>query len=197
MASEQYKNIYYHVTSQITNQKYKLKVSNKDKDIDTNNCRYYFFNDIINLKKFDPNNIKIDEKSDKNIFIYYIVYVTIKDLKYVKINSVNPLYLTFSKVNGNLKENNGNNHLTLLMKGKKKLKHEEQWTKMRYLISSITKSSDDYDEKYMKIKFNSDNELSLKKTMEILTITIVVRAIFHENNKHYPQAFLDECLYKI
>ena len=49
----------------------------------------------------------------------------------------------------------------------------------------------------MKIKFNFDNELSLKKTIEILTITIVVRAIFHENNKHYPQAFLDECLYKI
>ena len=49
----------------------------------------------------------------------------------------------------------------------------------------------------MKIKFNFDNELSLKKTMEILTITIVVRAIFHENNKHYPQVFLDECLYKI
>ena len=68
---------------------------------------------------------------------------------------------------------------------------------MRYLISSITKSSDDYDEKYMKIKFNSDNELSLKKTIEILTITIVVRAIFHENNKRYPQVFLDECLYKI
>ena len=68
---------------------------------------------------------------------------------------------------------------------------------MRYLISSITKSSDDYDEKYMKIKFNSDNELSLKKTIEILTITIVVRAIFHENNKHSPQVFLDECLYKI
>ena len=68
---------------------------------------------------------------------------------------------------------------------------------MRYLISSITKSSDDYDEKYTKIKFNSDNELSLKKTIEILTITIVVRAIFHENNKRYPKVFLDECLYKI
>ena len=44
-----------------------------------------------------------------------------QNLKYVKINSVNPLYLIFSKVNGNLKENNGNNHLTLLMKGKKKI----------------------------------------------------------------------------
>ena len=49
----------------------------------------------------------------------------------------------------------------------------------------------------MKIKFNSDNKLPLNKTIEIPTMTIVVRAIFHENNKCYPQVFLDECLYKI
>ena len=49
----------------------------------------------------------------------------------------------------------------------------------------------------MKIKFNSDDELPLNKTIEIPTMTIVVRAVFLENNKHYPQAFLDECLYKI
>ena len=66
--------------------------------------------------------------------------------------------------------------------------------KMRYLIRSITKNSDDYDEKYMKIKFNSDDGLPLNKTIEIPTITIVVRAVFHENNKYYPQVFLDECL---
>ena len=38
----------------------------------------------------------------------------------------------------------------------------------------------------MKIKFNSDDELPLNKMKEILTITIVVRAIFLENNKYYP-----------
>ena len=75
-------------------------MSNKVKDIDIKNQTYYFFNDIINIKNFDPSNIKIDEKSYKNILIYYIGYVTIKDLKYVKINSVNPLHLTFSEVNG-------------------------------------------------------------------------------------------------
>ena len=48
----------------------------------------------------------------------------------------------------------------------------------------------------MKIKFNSDNELSLNKTIEIPKIMIAVRAVFHENNKYYPQIFLDECLYK-
>ena len=39
---------------------------------------YYFFNDIINIKNFDPNNFKINEKSDKNILIYYTGFVTIK-----------------------------------------------------------------------------------------------------------------------
>ena len=43
------------------------------------------------MKKFDPNHIKIDEKSYKNILIYYIRYVMIKDSKFVKINSANPL----------------------------------------------------------------------------------------------------------
>ena len=71
-------------------------------------------------------------------------------------------------------------------------KYEELFIKIRDLIRSITKNSDNYVEKYMKIKFNSDDELSLNKTIEVLTITIVVRAIFLENNKYYPQVFLDE-----
>ena len=62
---------------------------------------------------------------------------------------------------------------------------------------SITKNSDNYDEKYMKIKFNSDNELPLNKMIEIPSMIIVVRANFLENNKYYPQVFLDQCLYKI
>ena len=60
---------------------------------------YYFFDNITNIKIFDPNKIKIDEKSYRNILIYYIEYVTIKDSKYVKINRVNPLYLIINKLN--------------------------------------------------------------------------------------------------
>ena len=62
---------------------------------------------------------------------------------------------------------------------------------------SITKNSDNYDEQYMKIKSNSDDELPLNKTIETPTITIAVRAVFHENNKNYPQVSFDECLYKL
>ena len=53
---------------------------------------------MINITNFDPNLLKIDKKSYTNIDIYYIGYVTLKDSDYVKINSVNPLYLIIDKV---------------------------------------------------------------------------------------------------
>ena len=68
----------------------------------------------MNIKTFDPNNIKIDEKSYKDILIYYIRYVPIKYSKYVKISCVYPLYLIFRKVNGYFEKINENKYLTLV-----------------------------------------------------------------------------------
>ena len=76
-------------------------------------------------------------------------------------------------------------------------KYEELWSTIKDLIRLINKNSDDYDEKYLKIIFNSDDKLPVNKTVEIPTMTIVVRVVFHENNKYYPQVFLDESLYKL
>ena len=54
------------------------------KNISIKSRTYYFFDDTINIKDFDPINIKIYKKSYKNILIYYIRYVTIKkDLKII------------------------------------------------------------------------------------------------------------------
>ena len=89
-------------------------MSNKVKDINNINQTFYFFDDIINIKNFDLNNIKIDEKSCKNLLIYYTGYVTIRDSEYVKINSVNRLYLIFNKVNGYFEKVNRNKYLTLV-----------------------------------------------------------------------------------
>ena len=47
----------------------------------------------------------------------------------------------------------------------------------------------------MKIKFNSGDDLPLKKTLELQSIIIVVMAVFHKNNKYYPHVFLDESFY--
>ena len=62
---------------------------------------------------------------------------------------------------------------------------------------SVTKKSNYYDEKYIKIKPDSDDKLSLTKTIEIPVMVIIVRDIFYKNNKYYPQVFLDERLYNI
>ena len=68
---------------------------------------------MINITNFDPNLLKIDKKSYKNIDIYYIGYITMKDSDYVKINSVNPLYLIIDKIEGHFEEKNGNKYLIL------------------------------------------------------------------------------------
>ena len=48
----------------------------------------------------------------------------------------------------------------------------------------------------MKIKFNS-NDLSLNKQLKLMNLTIIVRTVFEEEGKYYPQIFLDECLYEV
>ena len=147
-----------------------FKTSNKVKDKDIKSRKYYFFKDI-DIKSFDPNNLKIDEKSYKNILIYYNGYVMIK--KYLKINCVNNLYIIFSKAKRYFEEINKSKYSTLVPTNEHKeeiKKYEELWSKIRDLIRSITKNSDDNDEKYMKIKFNSDEELPLDKAIEVSTM---------------------------
>ena len=99
-------------------------MSNKIKDINISNHAYYFFNDIINIKRFNPNNIKIDKNSYKNILIYYIGYMTIKNSKYININRVNPSHLIINKMNGYIGEINENNCSMLVTTNgtKKKIK---------------------------------------------------------------------------
>ena len=163
-----------------------MKISNKVKDINTKNRTNYFFNDIIHIESFDPNNMKIDEKPHKNILVCYIGYVTIKE--YLNIYSVNPLYLVSRYLNGRnyFEEINGNKYLTFVPTNKSKeeiIKFEEVWIKIRDSVRSKTKTSENYYEKYMKIKLNSDEKLSLTKTVEIRIIAKVVRASFLENSK--------------
>ena len=125
------------------------------------------------------------KSQNKIILIYFILYLPIKGLKHVKLNSVNPLYFIFSKINGYFEEINKSKYLTLAPTNESKekvKKYEELWNKIRDLIRSITKNSNDYDEKYMKIKSNSDGQLN--KAIEIPSVIIVVRAIILENNKY-------------
>ena len=96
-------------------------MSNKVKDVSIKNQKY-IFDHFINKENFDRNNIKIDEKSYWNILIYYIGYVTIKYSKYVKIDSVNSLYLIINKVDGCFEDIKNSKYLTLVPSNESKEK---------------------------------------------------------------------------
>ena len=78
------------------------------KQININNQPYYFYNDMINLKNFEPNLLKINKKHYKEINIYYIGYIMIKKSDdYESIYSVNPFYLKVNCASGYIEEKNG------------------------------------------------------------------------------------------
>ena len=133
------------------------------KEINIKIEHFYFFDDMISIKDFDSSQLKIDKKSYKNIGIYRIGYITMKDSDYVKINSVNPLYLIIGKVDGYIEENNGNKYLTFAStdKNKKVLeKYTKLWDEIKYHIQTINAGkSGEYEKDYMKIKLNSDDDL--------------------------------------
>ena len=82
------------------------------KQINIKNRTYYFYNDIIDLKGFKPNLLKIGKKHYKGINIYYIGYITIKkNDDYESIYSVNTLYLRINHASGYIEEKNGNKYL--------------------------------------------------------------------------------------
>ena len=80
------------------------------KKIYIKNQASYFFD--LNINYFDSNLLKIDKNSYKNTDIYDIGYITMKDSDFVKINSVNPLYLIIGEIYGYIEESNENKYLT-------------------------------------------------------------------------------------
>ena len=55
----------------------------------------------------------------------------------------------------------------------------------------------DYGKNYMKIKFNSDDDLPLNKPLKFYAMIIIIRSVFEEDGKLYPQIFLDNALYEL
>ena len=89
------------------------------------------------------------------------------------------MYLIFGEVNGYFEQINGNKYLTLVPTNETKekiKKYEELWIKIRDVIRSITEKWDNYNEKYIKIKFDSDDNWPLIIMKKIPIVTIVVRA---------------------
>ena len=92
---------------------------------------------MINIESFDSNLLTIGKKSYKNIDIHYIEYITMKNLDYVNIHGVNPLYLIFDKLDRYIEESNGNKYLIFAPTNENKeilTKYRELWNKIKNLI---------------------------------------------------------------
>ena len=77
-------------------------------------------------------------------------------------------------------------------------KYNDVFTEIRDEIKTINGSKENYYEKdYMKIKFNSDDDLPLNKSLKFRLMTITIRCVFKEDNELYPQVFLDDALYEL
>ena len=171
------------------------------KQINIKNRTYYFYNDIADLENFDLSFLKQDKKSYKDIGIYNIGYITIKKIgDYKNIYSVNPLYLGITHASRYIEEINKNKYLIFdsLDENKELLKkYNGAFNRIMDKIKEISNDECDYEKDYMKIKFNSDDNLPLNKLLEFHNMTITIRSVFKEDGKLYPQVFLDVTLYEL
>ena len=84
------------------------------KEINIKNQTYYFFDDMIDIRNFHSNLLKIDKKPYEDVDIYYIGYITIKKFSDCEnIHSVNLLYLIIHSATGYFKEKCGEKYLII------------------------------------------------------------------------------------
>ena len=145
--------------------------------------------------------LKIDKKSYKTD-IYYIKYIAIKKIDDDQsIYSVNPLYLHINYASGYVEEKNGNKYLIFDSANENKealKKYADVWDGIKNKVKAINDGiENDYGKDYIKIKFNSDADLSLNKPLKFHAMTIIMRFVFEEDGKLYPQRFLDDTLYDL
>ena len=171
------------------------------KQIHIKNQTYYFYNGIIDIKNFDAVLLKIDKISYKNIGIYNIGYITKKKIdKCNNTHSVNPLYLLIDHANGCIEEKGVKTYLVFNSTYKYKelpKKYNDVFNGISEKIKEISSRECDYEKHYMKIKFNSDDDLPLNKPLKFDLMIITIRSVFEKDGKLYPQVFLEFTLFEL
>ena len=157
---------------------------------------------MVYVDVFDSKLLKIDKKLYKNIGIYNIGYITIKKNDDCEnIYSVNPLYLIIGEVDGHIAEINGSKKMEVWFYRQK----QRSIRKMHRTLDGIKNEVEtinggkkfEYSKDFMKIKFDSVDDLSLDKPLTLLILAVIVRSVFEENGKFYPQDYLDGSLYEL
>ena len=172
------------------------------KQINIKSRTYYFYSDIIDLKDFDARLLKVEKKYYKEIDIYYIGYVTVKNIANCNnINCVNPLYLMINEMIVRFQGKNENKYLVLDDVDENKevsKKYEEVLKGVKKEIETINGDEKvEYGKDLKKIRFESNDDLPMNKPVKLRLLTIIIRSVFSEDGKFYPQLFLDDALYEL
>ena len=118
---------------------------------------------------------------------------------YENIYSVNPLYLIIDEVDGHIEEKNESKYLVFDSTDKNKEvleRYTELLDENKNKIEAINTDKDGkYGKDFIKIKYNTDNDLPLNKPLKLHMLTIIVRSVFQEGKELYPQIYINECLH--
>ena len=130
--------------------------------------------------------------------VYYIEYITKKPQW--NVNSVNPLYLMINRIKGHFEEKDGDRYLIISSENADIMqKYEKVFDGIKEIIKKVNDYSQpiNYDDNYMKFKFNTDDNIPLNKIIYLPTIIITLRSVTKKDDKYYPQRFLDNCLHEV
>ena len=110
------------------------------------------------------------------------------------------MHLLINHANGHIEEKGVNKYLIFDSTDENKellKKYADVWNGIRDKIKKISRDECDYEKDYMKIKFNSVDDLPLNKQLKFHNMAITIRSVFEEDGKLYPQVFLDDTLYEL
>ena len=113
---------------------------------------------------------------------------------------MNPLYLNITHASGYIEVKGVNKYLVFDSTDENKeliKKYNDVLHGIRDKIKEINSDERDYEKDYMKIKFNSDDDLPLNKQLKLCNMFITIRSVFEEDGKLYLQVFLDDTLYEL
>ena len=157
------------------------------KEINIKNRTYYFFNQMINIEDLLKifKNLRLIKNRYKTIG-----YITIKKYDFENINSVNALHLMTHRVIGHIQEKNDSKYITFSPDNKLIDKYEVVWKGIKNETEAVNNDKKfEYSKDFMKIKFVWDDDFPWKKQLKSSTMTAVVRYVFEEDGKFYPQFF--------
>ena len=148
----------------------------KIRQINIKNRTYYFYNDIINLDGFDGSKIKVDKKFLMTLIcIILAVNIRKKSTECNEINNVNPFYLRIKDMKRQFKKDKSDNLWYLIIFGDPDVlrKFANIWKSIRPKIEKNTGGIVQYDKNYMRIKFDSNDNLPADNIINMHQVTII------------------------